>query len=1342
MKILRLTVLLILAAAALAAAAQRPRLYTSDDVLSSGLVNDIVQDSAGFVWIATEHGLNRYDGTRFKTYYHEPGNGRSLPGNYVHALCAGSDGEVLVGCINGLMIYNPATDSFADIPLIYKGARVDTHVTHIARLSTGEIWVATDGCGLFRLRESEGKLAGESLDKLNALVESEFVSVVFEDTSHTMWIGTSTEGLCRYYPGMEQVRRYGTPEIGGNVVTSAALDGSGSIIIGTLDGGVARYDRHTESFRVLAYADGHRPAVKTLSTVNGTVYAGTDGEGVCRVEDSGLRRAWPGYTPGDDLDFAKVHKILHDRDGNVWYGLFQKGVSVSPRRRFNFNNIGKSAHGANRIGEECVTAVFADTDRSLWVSCDNGGIYHLDPWGEPLGHTPMKGTGMCFVRDSRGVLWCGTYPSGAYVLDGGRWKPVPGLSDRKIRAIAESPDGKMYIGTLDRGLECYDPLAATVTQCLTRETLGSVDPWETVHSINALYFSRDGRLWLAHYNGVSCYDPSAGKIVKINGHNNVEAFCVGFAVAEGADGTMWFGTSAGLFGYDPREGARTAHYSSADGLASEVVCGLSEDPQGYLWMSSYHGISRLNPKDSEIVNYDAGDGVQANEFYYGAFCRDDRGVLYFGGTNGVTSFNPLDIPAPAPTPVPVITEVGVYASDGESNGTYEVVAANCRSGQEITLAPDKNTIRIFYSTLTYANPGKFVFEYRLREHSDNWVSTEPGQNLITFYNLSPGTYNFELRPHGNPDKVTSLRIRVEAPWYLSGWAKCVYGLMIVTVLGIFLNLWRQRVKAGLELANRRHSEEVAQAKLRLFTSFSHEIRTPLTLIIDPLRKLIDRCRDESLLPTYTVIYRNASRIMGLVNQLMDLRKFDNGQMRLRARETDLVGFVEDVMKPFEGYAREHGIAFSFHHPESRLSAWIDLELFDKVLMNILSNAFKFTKAGAIDINLEVGGDGMIEMRISDTGSGIPEAQLTRVFDRFYQGANAASSPSPGTGIGLHLVKQIVELHHGTVAARNRADVTGAEFCVRIPAGCGHLTEDEKLSATAPAPLKASGQPVQSLRIDWDALGSAGKSDKGREVIVVVEDDEEIRRYLCHELSGGYRNVVSFAGAEEAYRAILTMQPAPGLVISDVMMEGMDGVTLTRKIKQNANTNHTPVILLSARSDAQSIKEAIDAGADQYMTKPFDSDILLSTVANLINSRHVLKMKFNGSQAQADKVEDLQLKSADEQLMRRVMDAINRNLSSSEFSVERLAEEVGLSRAHLHRKLKELTNLSSRDFIKSIRMRQAARLLTESHLSVAETAYAVGFANASHFSIVFKDFYGMTPTQYTGERKVEEEAEQG
>ena len=1001
-------------------------------------------------------------------------------------------------------------------------------------------------------------------------------------------------------------------------------------------------------------------------------------------------------------------------------------------------------------------SIYQDSNRHLWVGADNEGIFELDAEGRRLRHyqpgnnpRSMANTIMCMYEDTNGDFWLGSYTRGLAKLNrrtGECEYPLP-VDNEKIFSITEDRHKNLYIATFGSGFYQYNLVTKELkhyesskdeTGDLTRNELAN--DW-----VNYIFCDSEGMIWLGHYKGISCFNPVNESFINYRKVNTLVEDRVGYVVQEDHAGNIWAGTTDGLYCFNKKTDELTC-FTVADGLPNNVICGICEDEEHNMWISTYMGICKYDAKTGRYINYYAGDGLQGNEFTHGAVYKDEAGKVYFGGINGITYFQPSSIESVLKDAKVWITDFSIFNQPVRTNtrsGRQTVIYTSVPDANMFQLAHYDNTFSIVFSTLQYNNPEQISYQYKIEELSNQWLSTEPGVNRVTYNNLLPGKYTFHVRAlsHGNLSEIRTVKILITPPWYEMWWAYCIYAFLFgLLVLGI-VNYILSRMRHRREIMKREHAEQLNEAKLQFFINISHEIRTPMTLIINPLEKLLAEKKGGEVQKTYLMIYRNAQRILRLINQLMDIRKLDKGQMFMKFRETDMVGFIDDVMLTFDYMARKKKIHFSFEHVMPQLKVWVDMNNFDKILMNIFSNAFKYTpEQGEITVILSTGRDSTrrdplkeyFEITVTDNGIGLDREKIERIFERFYQIDNDVTKSNFGTGIGLHLSRSLVELHHGIILAENREDAPGSRFIIRIPLGSAHLRTDELEDVEAVItphtvlvkPEKTDLEEAFEEEEDEESK-KAGKS-KNRMRILIVEDEEEILSYLKEELEGDYR-IMTRKNGREAYDTILA--DTPDLVISDIMMPEMDGLSLCRKIKQNTNVNHVPVILLTAKSKPEDTMEGMATGADAYMVKPFNTELLKSTIANLIANRKLLKSKFSGAQQQEDKVQKLSMKSADEILMSKIMKVINENLSNPDLNVEMLAANVGLSRVHVHRKLKELTNLSARDFIKNIRLQQAAALLKEKKLTVSEVAYATGYTNLSHFSSSFKEVHGMSPKEY-------------
>lgn len=1340
--------------------AQTGKVYTTDMGLSSSLINQIFQDKQGFIWVTTEYGLNKFDGLRFTNYRHISADSSSIRNNYVRTLFEDSRRNLLVGCIDGLMKYERETDSFLEIPMFRAGKRVFPHITQMQELHNGEIWMTTTGQGMFRLDEQQKQAV--SVDNLLKQSNYNFQSCFYEDSYYNIWIGTYGNGLICYMPATKEVRVFKYPTLNDNNVAAIIEDKEGNLFVGTQKQGLSRYNRQENNFIPVPYTGDGPLSVYCMSLVSGQLLVGTDGQGL-KMYNSAKEQLEDYTINSAPMDFSegKIHTVLEDKDKNLWLGLFQKGVVLIPKQDNPFEYYGSKSIYYNPIGQGCVMSIFQDSNGHLWVGADNEGIYELDANGKRLRHYQpgssahfVANTIMCIYEDTDKNLWLGSYTRGVarFNRKTGECDYSLPIDNEKIFSITEDKQKNLYIGTLGSGFYQYNLKTGKLkhyesskdeTDDLKRNEL--VNDW-----VNYIFCDSEGLIWLGHYKGVSCFNPSTESFINYKKVNTLISGCVGYVIQEDHSGKIWAGTTDGLYSFDKTTN-ELERFAMANGLPNNVICGLSEDFRHDIWISTYMGISRYDVQNNRFINYYSGDGLQGNEFMHGAFYTDKNGKIYFGGINGITCFSPGSIGNTSKETNVWITDFYVFNQPIHKNSLSNgdpIIHTSVQEANLFRLSYLDNTFSIIFSTLQYNNPEQISYQYKIDELGSQWLSTEPGVNRVTYNNLPPGKYTFRVRAlnYGNYSEVRTIKILITPPWYQTWWAYCFYAALFgLLVLGI-VNYILSRMRHRREIMKREHAEQLNEAKLQFFINISHEIRTPMTLIINPLEKLLADKKDSELHKTYLMIYRNSQRILRLINQLMDIRKLDKGQMFLKFRETDMVGFIDDLMQTFEYMARKKNIHFTFEHMMPQLKVWIDLNNFDKVLMNILSNAFKYTpEEGEIQVSLTTGHDmtrkdalrEYFEIAITDSGIGIDRNKIERIFERFYQIDNDVTKSNFGTGIGLHLSRSLVQLHHGEILAENREDAPGSRFIIRIPLGSAHLRTDELETVDAENVIYHTvDKPVlaklEEELIEEEEEPKTAIKAKTRLRVLVVEDEDEIKAYLKAELSDEYK-VETCSNGKEAYDLVL--RDTPDLVISDVMMPEMDGLTLCRKIKLNTNVNHVPVILLTAKSKPEDTLEGMETGADAYMVKPFNTELLKKTIANLIANRKLLRNKFSGAQQQEDKMEKITMKSSDEILMGKIMKVVNEHLDDPALNVEMLASEVGLSRVHVHRKLKELTNLSTRDFIKNIRLQQAAALLAQDQkLTISEIAYATGYTNLSHFSSSFREKYGMSPKEYMSQHR--------
>lgn len=1347
--------------------AQTGKFYSTDKELSNSLINAVYQDRKGFIWIATENGLNKFDGTRFSIYRHNATDSTSLKNNYVRTLFEDSRGNFWIGCINGLQRYDRATDNFHELFISRKDGRKNPHITSIIERRNGDLWIATSGQGAISLKKNSNPASFHIETELTDRIGSNYLNVIFEDSRQNLWIATEEKGLYRYSPENKELKSYKAPyHIAGDDVSAICEDAHGQIFVGTLTKGLFRLSSRQEgNFEPVLYQNRMNLNIRTLIIdTRGKLIIGTDGEGVKEYQPQQDIIVDSEINAGPfDFSKSKVHSLIEDKDHNLWLGIFQKGLILVPGISNKFDYYGyKSIHN-NTIGSSCVMAIHTDEQATIWIGTDNDGLYAINDQGKQLRHythqagnpQSVPGTILCLYEDSNQELWLGSYFNGLARMNKqtGTCQDATSLlqgnlnaGKPKVSCIIEDKNKNLWVGTYGSGL--YKINLPTQHVTYYESTRNENDDWSINRLpndwISYLLEDREGMIWIGTYKGLAVLNPQTDNFINYKKQNNLLPGYVVYSLLESSNGEIWAGTSEGLVCLN-KDRLTPVLFTTADGLPSDIICGLAEDEKKNIWISTHQGISKLNPPEKKFINYYAGDGLQGNEFTRTAVFKDKRGKIFFGGTNGVTAFYPQDITEIKKEMNVLITGFHVAnrpVKKGDKSGNNVITDTAVMDTEQFTLAYNENTFSIDFSVLEFSNPDRISYQYKIKELGDEWISTQPGTNRVTYSSLKPGKYTFSVqaRDHNNFSNIRTVTIAITPPWYQTWWAKVIWGCLGALLIYALTMYILSRIRHRQEVMRQKHMEQINEAKLQFFINISHEIRTPMTLIISPLEKLLTEHSEKQ--PVYLMIYRNAQRILRLINQLMDIRKLDKGQMHLKFRETDIVGFINDLMQTFNYQAQKKNITFTFEKElegADSLKVWIDLNNFDKVLMNVLSNAFKYThEGGNIEVLLKTGHNDAyrgalkdyFEIDITDNGIGIDKNKIEQIFERFYQIDNDMTQSNFGTGIGLHLSRSLVELHHGIIKAENREDGQGTRFIIRLPLGSNHLKAEELEN-----PEETGSEPTIS-QLPKDSIYETEEENKTNEYrkpkaktryrVLIVEDDEEIRRYIRSELDSDFR-IYECTNGREGLETIL--KEKPDLVISDVMMPEMDGITLCRKIKQNININHIPIILLTAKSKAEDQIEGLEIGADAYIVKPFNTELLRTTISNLIANRERLRGKLVGEQQVEEKITKIEMKSNDEILMSKVMKTINDHLADPTLNVEMLAANVGMSRVHMHRKLKELTNQSARDFIRSIRLKQAANLLREKNLSVSEVAYATGFSNLSHFSNTFRDFYGISPSEY-------------
>ena len=1261
------------------------RLYTSND-LSSSLIRCIIQDKYGFIWVGTNYGLNRFDGYKFSTYLCNPADTTTIQDNDIVKLYPYSKEFLFVATNRGLYKYSYLTNSFQHIVLEKKDEKI--RVSSLIEDGKHNLLIGTSGYGAYRLDMTTGKVTRLSRKSANSV--DDFFAMLFFDAEGYLWQANHTKVLRKYkYNGksIKLVSVYEPKDLFG-ISKLYATDKKGFFVAHA--GGIMRYDYASHSFSRYDFDFSSHQGAGYISAVTldkyGNLWLGTSGDGTFKIPH-GSRKAYRVELNNQSFIFDNAHisDLLIDRDGNQWYGCYMKGLFLSNNDKNVFHPVSLDELGA---GMETISSVVGVADGLMLFVVKNHGLYLLD---EKTGNTKLlqspAGPIKVYSDFRKKVYVYGR--DGIYEYD---WMhqtyrlllPSNGLSLDDMRVDAA---GNIYFTSQGNGLYVWNRKSGKMTQYL----MDDKRPHKTICNnwISEIRLDSRGWLWCATANGVSCMDTKTGYFDIILSRPLLEGKSC-YSTLELSDGKIAIATEMGLYLYD-RKKQQTTPWPHSESISGLRIYSLKKDVKGNLWMSTAQGIWCYDSKAKSFFSFEKGNGLLTKEYLAGVVGSTSDGVICYGNSEGLTYFQPSEVKDYNEK------TSAIYLSGVLLDGKMAPFI-----GDNLSVPSDFKSIVLSFSLLDYQSVGNIVFQYRI--NGGKWISNAAGDNSFNFTGLSYGHYRIEVRTYCNGKYSTYkkvINLDVLAPWFLTVWAKLIYLFLILGLTAAAIIVYLRKKKRDME-----------EAKMQFLINATHDIRSPLTLIMEPLKKLKERLGNaEEYQADIDTIDRNAQRLLTLVNQILDKRRLDKHQMNLSCRETNLVEFSQGLVSLFTYNANLRGINIRLEMPETPVNAWIDRNKLDKAIANLLSNAFKYTPNGGEIIFRIEKQDKKVLLYVIDSGKGLGKNDDAKtLFERFYQGKNSADMHLGGSGIGLNLCRSIVRLHGGDVTARNREDGTsGACFIIELPLGKEHL-KDSQINSD----YVVNGKKQQR--------GAASRNSK----ILLVDDDIEICRYLKSELSDWYRFVICNNG-KEALKQLLSGDF--DLVVSDVVMPEMDGITLLRNIKGNANISHVPVIMLTSKSEISDRLEGIKLGADAYLAKPFSLEELHLTIDNLIDNVRRLKGKFSGALKQDDKVEKVEVKGYDEELMERIMKVVNENLSDSDFNVEKMCDEVGVSRTQLHRKLKEMTGVPTSEFLRNIRLNEAARLIREHKINITQVSYMVGFANNSHFSTAFKKYFGMSPTEY-------------
>lgn len=1363
------------------------------DGLSNNKVVAILQDKTGFLWFGTEDGLNRFDGYEFKVYRNNPQDTNSISGNNIWSLFEDTEGNIWIGTKSGeLNRYNVRRDIFEHWEIKAPNIQ-DNSINEIYRDKNGFLWIGTYQSGLYRLDIKTGKFKNWKYKPGDPnSITNNFITSIVQDSYGNFWISTYN-GLNKFNPELNDEsfqQFYSEPDnensLSNNLIWLLNKSASNPelIWVGTADGLVS-LDTKNNTFTRISFPRepslqfGHSVASVVEEKINDELilWIGTYG-GLVRLNLSNNKSARFVKTENDPSSIIsyEINKLLKDRSGVIWSAT-ENGLSYISPKGMKFNNIFMGEKGFDELTglmKMNVKSVIQKDDGTILFGTSDG-LYNFKNSDKQTNLKKYTGTEEINVWSlavgKSDDIWIGTYGQGLkrFRLRNGNLESTPIESPTfktsafdYLKSLYIDDDNILWIGFWGGGLARFDTKTRTykiwINENENPQSISHNDVW-TIHK------DRIGRLWIGtNGGGLNLFVPTAKGIFlrwsDIDDQSKRLSSNSIYSMTEARRGknlsglentVLWVGTGNGLNKITLSNSkdeinlntivSEVSVYNSEDGLADNSVKSILEDKNGNLWIGTNSGISFFNVEKKSFINYSISDGLNGNEFNSNAALLSENDLMYFGSVEGLNVFNSNEIIQSNYSPPVVFTDFQILnqpVTISKSTPLKESIL----TAKEIILSHSDNVFSFQFSALDYNSPQSIHYAYMMEGFDDDWIYSGE-RRFITYTNLDAGTYSFKVKATNSDgvwgENFKSISVTVNQPWWRTGWAYAIYVLLIV--VGIFtarkIEVNRARLRNELKMREfeAKKQKELENLKSRFFANLSHEFRTPLTLIRGPVEELINGTATENRKGYYQLIQRNSEKLQELIDQLLELTQLENASMPLKAKQENIVRLLRGLVYSFDSLAKQKNIKLSFECQDEKLICWVDRDKLEKIINNLLSNAFKFTPAnGQISVNAsstKSDDEEFTEVKVSDSGIGIPEEKLKHIFDRFYQVDDSSRKNYGGSGIGLALVKELVDLHKWQIEVQSEFG-KGTVFYLRIPLSESYLTENEKIYDKVSDERKKVSDKLTGLYSEEDNFGKEIEQEiaekqkllDAKPSILVVEDSEDVRSYLTGLLKSDYQLNEAVDGEDGIKKAVDLM---PDLIISDVMMPSMDGFEFCKKIKTDWQTSHIPVILLTAKVSAQSKIEGLETGADDYLTKPFSSKELFVRIKNLLKQRRKLREKFR----KEIKVEpaSIAVNSVDNEFLEKAFTVVEKNLSNTEFSSEVFAKEMFMSRSQLHRKLMAVAGQGPGEFVRAFRLKKAAALILEKRLSITQIAFEVGFNSPSHFTKAFRQQFNCLPTEF-------------
>ena len=1336
--------------------------------LSNNRINCIYKDSEGFMWFGTTSGLNRYDGYEFKVFKNDPADPFSLYSNYITHLYEGPDNKMWVYTHYGISVYDPATGKFAnDLTNQLLRYRVFSNdLTSIKKDADGNFWFLTVRRGIYRYEpKTQTTTFYNTLPKSPIKLYSSYVADVVPGLHDRMWIvyydGVIDELDTRTNQIMQRNNSLYTANNGKGKSYSAMMDNNQNLWIYVNEDPIGVFAYNTKTTALQHFFKG-APGISLNSNIinsivqgDNNIWIGTDHGGINMVNIATHSISYILNRP-DDLRSIPGNSatLFKDNTGIIWAGTFKQGISYYHKGIIQFPLVRHFDVDNTTLPNDDVDSFVEDAAGNLWIGTNGGGLVFYDSKTKKYTqykHDPNNPNSLTndivisVCMDHNHQLWIGTYFGGLDRFDSKIFTHyrhndnIPGsLSDDRVYTIIEDADHNMWVGTFAGPLNIYNP-----------QTNDFKHPaFQTQSQYTAVFYQdKQKNMWIGRDDGIDviAYKTNTVKHYYNNpGNSNSLVANDVNSIIQDHNGLMWIGTKEGLSILNAKTD-KFINIEEKQGLPSNNIWNVLEDNSGRVWMSTGNGIASVKLIQSgdssgyEIHKYNEADGLQAREFNAYAALKMRDGRLIFGGAHGFNIFDPAAIKPSNIKPQLVFTDFQLFNKSvnvGDTVAGKVVLNKSITESKSIELNHGENDFSISFAACDYFNPDKITYQYMLEDFDKGWLTSPTNSRKATYTNLDAGDYVFKVKAinsndPGNVNMIT-MNVKILPPFWKTAWAYLLYFVAIVGVLfyirhrGIVklkreFEVEQDKLEAGRRLqsereeANRMH--ELDLMKIKFFTNVSHEFRTPLSLIISPIETLIKNIDKPEQKNQLVMIKRNARRLLNLVNQLLDFRKMEFKELKLSLSKGEIVEFIREVTYSFNDLADQHRIGYIFETEVPSMVTKFDHDKIERILFNLLSNAFKFTPAGGhisvfvrlIDTVKTNKGIQLLEIKVIDTGIGISEEKQAKIFERFFQVDTPETLLNQGSGIGLSITHEFVKMHNGGITVESEPG-NGSTFTVRLPMN----VEEEAFLPVAPI-----SKAVNSILKPVYVIDSEKKPS-----VLIIEDNDDLRFYLKDNLKHVF-NISEAVNGKEGWQKALSLHP--NLIVSDVTMPEMNGMELCKKIRDDSRTAHIPVILLTALTEEDDQLVGLTNGANDYITKPFNFEILLSKINGLLQMQQTLKKTY---QKQKEiQVQDLEIVSEDDKFLKATFDCIEKNITNYNFSVEELSRQMALSRVSLYKRLLALTGKTPVDCIRTVRLKRALQLLEKSQLSIANIAYEVGFNNPTYFSKVFKDEYGTVPSEY-------------